>query len=197
MTADVNSTATDDEGILHPTGSLQFDSVGHESTSMKLKHKKRIGTWNVRSLYAGKVKVVTAEAKRCKLDIIGLCEHRWAGQGHFTPEDGGKLLFSGTAKGGQSGVAVYLSNKVEKSLLGYNPIDDKIITVRLKGQPNNNYNVCPIYAPTTLATDEIIDAFYAKLQEALDKIPKSDMVVMIRDFNSNVGQSDSPESAAI
>ena len=34
---------------------------------MKLKHNKRIGIWNVRSLYAGKIKVVglTAEAKRC------------------------------------------------------------------------------------------------------------------------------------
>ena len=74
MTADVYGTATDDEGRLNPTGSLQFDLVGHESTSMKLKHNKRIGTWNVRSLYAGKLKVVTAEAKRCKLDIIGLCE---------------------------------------------------------------------------------------------------------------------------
>ena len=80
MTADVN-----------PTGSLQFDIVGHESTSMKLKHNKMIGKCNVGSLYAGKLKVVTAEAKRCKLDIIGLCEHRWAGQGHFTPEDGGNL----------------------------------------------------------------------------------------------------------
>ena len=196
MTADVNSTATDDEGRLNPTGSLQFDIVGHESTSMKLKHNKRIGTWNVRSLYAGKLKVVTAEAKKCKLDIVGLCEHRWAGQGHFTPEDEGKLLFSGTAKGGKSGVAVYLTEKVEKALLGYNPIDDRIITVRLKGQPNN-ITFVQVYAPTTLATDEIIDAFYAKLQEALDKIPKSDVVVMMGDFNAKVGQSDTPESSAI
>ena len=44
MTADVNSTATDDEGRLHPAGSLQFDTVGHERTSMKLKHNKRIAT---------------------------------------------------------------------------------------------------------------------------------------------------------
>ena len=92
VTADVNSTATDDEGRFNPIGSLQFDIVGHESTSMKLKHNKRIGTCNVRSLYAGKLKVVTAEAKICKLDIVGLGEHRWAGQGHFTPDDGGKLF---------------------------------------------------------------------------------------------------------
>ena len=48
-----------------------------------------------------------------------------------------------------------------------------------------------------LATDEIIDSCYAKLQEALDKIPKSDVVVMMGDFNAKVGQSDSPESSAV
>ena len=78
--------------------------------------------------------------------------------------------------------------------MGYNPIDDRIITVRLKP---NNITFVQVYAPTTLATGEIIDAFYAKLQEALDKIPKSDVVVMMGDFNAMVGQSDSPQSSAI
>ena len=70
VTADVNGTATDDEGRSNPTGSLQFDIMCHESTSMKLKHNKRIGTRIVRSLYAEKLKVITGEAKRCKLDIL-------------------------------------------------------------------------------------------------------------------------------
>ena len=38
---------------------------------------------------------------------------------------------------------------------------------------------------------------YAKLQEALDNIPKSDVVVMMGDFNANVGQSDTTETSAI
>ena len=105
-------------------------------------------------------------------------------------------MFSGTGKDGQSGVAVYLAEKVDKSLLGYNPIDDRIITVRLKGQPNT-ITFVQFYAPTTLATNEIIDAFSAKLRETLDKMPNSDVVVMMGDFNPNVGQSDSPESSAI
>ena len=105
-------------------------------------------------------------------------------------------MFSGTAKGGQSGVAVYLTEKVEKVLLGYNAIDDRIITVRLKGQPNN-ITFVQVYTPTTLATDEIMYACYAKLQEALYKIPKTNVVVMVGDFNAKVGLSDTPESSAI
>ena len=74
-------------------------------------YNKRIGTWNVRIryLYAGKLKVVTAEATQCKLDIFGLYSHRRVRQGHVTPKDGSKLLLSVTAKGGQSGLAVYLA----------------------------------------------------------------------------------------
>ena len=103
-------------------------------------------------------------------------------------------MFSGTAKGGQSGVAVYLAEKVEKALLRYNPIDDRIITVRLKGQPNN-ITFVQVYTQTTLATDEIMYACYAKLQEALYKIPKTNVVVMMGD--AKVGLSDTPESSAI
>ena len=73
-------------------------------------------------------------------------------------------------------------------------IDDRIITVRLKGQPNN-ITFVKVYAPTTLDTGEIIDALYAKLKEALDKISKSDVVVMMGHFNSNVDQSHSDSSA--
>ena len=97
VTADINSTATDDEGRLNPTGSLHYDIVDHESTIIKRKHNnnKRI------------------QAKRCKLGIIGqsLCEHIiWAGPGQrqCTLEDSGKLLFSGTDKWIESGVPVYL-----------------------------------------------------------------------------------------
>ena len=60
-----------------------------------------------------------------------------------------------------------------------------------------NITFVQVYAPTTLATDEIIDAFYTKLQEALDKIPKSYVVVMIGGFNAKVGQLDSSQSSAI
>ena len=41
---------------------------------------KKLGTWNVRSLYTfGKVDCVLKEMDRMKLDILGVSEMRWIG----------------------------------------------------------------------------------------------------------------------
>jgi hypothetical protein len=42
----------------------------------------RFGTWNVRSLYrAGYLKTVSRELARYKLDLVGVHEVRWEGDG--------------------------------------------------------------------------------------------------------------------
>jgi hypothetical protein len=42
----------------------------------------RFGTWNVRSLYrAGSLKTVSRELARYKLDLVGVQEVRWEGDG--------------------------------------------------------------------------------------------------------------------
>jgi exonuclease III len=42
----------------------------------------RFGTWNVRSMYrAGSLRAVAEEIAKCKLDLVGLQEVRWDGEG--------------------------------------------------------------------------------------------------------------------
>jgi len=50
---------------------------------------RSIGTWNIRSmLQLGKVQLLGEEMMRLGIDICGLSEVRWDGQGHFTTLDG-------------------------------------------------------------------------------------------------------------
>ena len=58
-----------------------------------LRKKIRVGTWNVRSLYQGKHHIVEKEMKRTEIDILGICEHRWSGQGHFKTLTGGMYIY--------------------------------------------------------------------------------------------------------
>ena len=102
-----------------------------------LKQKLRIGTWNVRSMGAGKLENIILEANENNIDIIGMAEHRWQGKGHFTSRCGGKVLYSGGERAGQNGVAIYLSKRAAQSLMGYNPVNDRLISVRLRGQAKN------------------------------------------------------------
>jgi hypothetical protein len=48
----------------------------------------RIGTWNVRSLYrVGAIKSVVGELEKYKLDLVGVQEVRWEGEGYKTVDN--------------------------------------------------------------------------------------------------------------
>jgi exonuclease III len=52
------------------------------------------GTWNIRSLYrAGSLMTVSRELSRCRLDIVGVQEVRWEGNG--TAPAGEYMFFYG------------------------------------------------------------------------------------------------------
>jgi hypothetical protein len=42
-----------------------------------------IATWNVRSMYEGKVNTVQEEMNHMNIDILGISEMKWIGKGHF------------------------------------------------------------------------------------------------------------------
>ena len=46
-----------------------------------------IGTWNVRSMNQGKLKVVKREMVRVNIDILGISELKWIGMGEFNSDD--------------------------------------------------------------------------------------------------------------
>jgi exonuclease III len=48
----------------------------------------RFGTWNVRSLYRiGAIKSVVGELEKYKLDLVGVQEVRWEGEGYQTADN--------------------------------------------------------------------------------------------------------------
>jgi hypothetical protein len=48
----------------------------------------RFGIWNVRSLYRiGAIKSVVGKLEKCKLDLVGVQEVRWEGEGYQTADN--------------------------------------------------------------------------------------------------------------
>ena len=62
-----------------------LNKVERKCPSISRKHV--IGTWNVRSLYAGKLQVVLKEMKGLKIEVLGLTEVRWKGNDFFCSDD--------------------------------------------------------------------------------------------------------------
>lgn len=161
-----------------------------------LRKKLRMGTWNIRSLYQGKLQILCDEIERNNTDILGIAEHRWAGQGHFRTTTGHTIIYSGRDKSGQSGVGLILTKRAASSLLGYNPINDRLILIKLKTK-NRDITILQVYAPTTAAPDEEIEDFYNNLQETIEKVKKSDILIIMGDFNAKVGKETAKEEKYI
>ena len=156
---------------------------------LKPRHMIQIGNWNVRTMYAtGKTEQIARELRNNKLKIMGISEARWTGSGKMTTRTGETVIYSGREEGEahESGVAIMLAKGIEKTLLEWNPVSDRIITARF----NSNHiklTVIHAYAPTNEADDENKDLFYDQLQEEVDNAKKHDMMIVTGDMNAKVG----------
>ncbi|CAM4847582.1 unnamed protein product, partial [Rotaria magnacalcarata] len=133
----------------------------------------------------GKLDVVNGEMSRVNIDILGISELKWTGMGHFIPDDY-HIFYCEQENHRRNGVAIIVNKRVANSVLGYNPKNDRIISIRLLDKPIN-VTVIQVYAPTTGADDEEIEDFYVSLQQLVDAIPKKDTIVIMGDWNVKVG----------
>src|SRR3989442_15418800 len=156
----------------------------------------KIATWNVRSLYvSGKLANVLSEMKRMEIDIMGVAETCWGGEGSFPAElpesEGGekyKLFFSGGKKR-RRGVGVIVREAVAKQEMMCEPISERILIMRLKVAPINILLV-QIYAPNEDEDEEEKDRFYERLDKVVKEYRKGrECVIVMGDFNGKVGEN--------
>ena len=102
---------------------------------------------------------------------------------------------------GQAGVGIALSRKAESALLDWFPVNSRLCAVRLNGsvrvRRNKNSRRClfvvSVYAPTDNSSDDLKDRFYSDLSGLLGNVRSSDIVMVIGDFNAQIGCLDETE----
>ena len=185
LRAPLNRAACNDAAEPDPQGSPAAESIRLERRSTSFAKTHTIGAWNVRSMGLGKLDIVKAEMDRTNIEILGISELKWTGMGYFQTDDY-TVYYSGNDTGRRNGVALILHKNIAKSVLGYTPVNDRIITIRLQGHPIN-VTIIQVYVPTTEAEEEDIDTFYEQLQQVIDSTAKGDIMSIIRDMNAKVG----------
>ena len=85
------------------------DVTGDGSKVRCCKEQYCIGTWNVRSMNQGKLKVVKQEMTRVNIDILGISKLKWTGIGEFNSDDH-YIYYCGQESLRRNGVAI-ISNK--------------------------------------------------------------------------------------
>jgi endonuclease/exonuclease/phosphatase family metal-dependent hydrolase len=83
-----------------------------------------------------------------------------------------------------------MMNKTMKgSLLDFEPQSNRICKIRLKGR-FRNITVISAHAPTNDKHDQEKERFYENLEEICNRIPRHDMVIIMGDFNTKLGNKE-------
>ena len=146
-----------------------------------------IGTWNVRTLSrCGKLEELSRELDSYRWDVIGLSEIRWIGTGEETIYNRHKFLYSEKEKLIRHGVGFLIRKELINSILNYNMISSRIISVQISAKPMF-ITIIQVYAPTSEYSDEEIEVFYELIEETISSTPKKDFLVILDDWNAKAG----------
>lgn len=148
----------------------------------------RMGTWNVNSMYeAGKIQNTIQEMERLDLNILGISEMRWPHAG-TTKVNNKTVYYSGNNnKNHWNGVGIIVNETIQKSVINFIPYTDRMLLLQLQGHPIT-VNVIQTYAPTADKPEAEIETFYKDLRELLGYTKKTDITIIMGDFNAKVGQ---------
>ena len=97
-----------------------MDVTGDESKAQCYKEQYCIGTWNVRSVNQGKLKVVKQEMARVNIDMLGISELKWTGMGEFNSDEH-YIYYCRQESLRRNGVALKVNKRVQNAVLGCNP----------------------------------------------------------------------------
>lgn len=84
------------------------------------------------------------------------------------------------------GVTLIVSKAKAKTLLEWEPVNDRIIRARFNSR-HCKLTIIQRYAPTNEAEKEEMDDWYEELQPTVSKVPLHDMLLIVGDMNAKVG----------
>jgi len=149
--------------------------------------KFNIGTWNVRTmLKPSKIEEISQQMINGKLDILGISETRWQGNGEYYIKNDLRIIHSGGEKRGSKGVAIILRGKWKNNVLNTFHVNERIIMIKLQAQPTDMY-IIQVYFSTTICEEEEIEIMYQQLEELLKITDNKSNVFVMGDFNASVG----------
>ena len=160
-----------------------------------LKQKCKIGTWNVRSIAAGKVNTIIKDANAQKRHA-GTARTSLVRKGTLQNSLEGKNNILRKGRRWPKGVAMYLTTAIPKCFIGYSPVNDRILTIRMLGQ-TKSIKLVHVYAPASAAEEEEVKEFYEKLQKEIDSTNTQNIFIILGDLEAMVGRNDSKKEQGI
>ena len=140
---------------------------------------------------ARRTALIVLKLSRNGVDIAALSEIRLADEGSITEDRGGYSFFwRGLPQEERRihGVGIAVKNSILEKY-GTMPVGTSERQMKLRiPLVNNRYaTILSIYAPTLMAENEDKDRFYEHLDLELNRVPSTDKLLLLGDFNARVG----------
>ena len=155
-------------------GSPTADGSLDERSSLCCTKDYQIGTWTIKGMSFDKLEIVKPEMIRTYIDILGISELHWKGNGQFQ-SDRFAVYFSKNDSVRRKGVAFIASKRVARCVENHRAYSDSIISIRIRSK-TLNITILQVYAPTSDASEDEIGHFYSEIQCPLNQIPKKDIL---------------------
>jgi len=134
---------------------------------------------------------VAAELNRYNIDIAALCETRLADEGSLSEIGEGYTFFwkglqtdSRRIHGVGFAVRTTLLNRLTETPVA---ISERLMTLRIPLVKKRYMTLVCAYAPTLVADAAEKDLFYEDLRAILRRVPTTDKLFVLGDFNARVG----------
>jgi hypothetical protein len=156
-----------------------------------------VAEWNIRTLLdregasrpERRTALVAMELAKYNIDIAALSETRLSSSGSVTDIDY-TFFWSGRPENErrEAGVGFAVKKEIVSILTEMpRPISDRIMTMRLPLDKNTYATLISVYAPTLTNSDENKEEFYNQLTTTLGKVPRTDKLLLMGDFNARIG----------
>ena len=119
---------------------------------------------------------------RVNVDILGISKFKWTGMGEFNSDDH-YIYYCGQEYLRRNGIAIIVNKRVQNAVLGCSLKNDRMISVRFKGNPFN-ITVIQVYALTSSPEEAKDEHIYKDLQDLLELTPQKDVLFIIGDCNA-------------
>ena len=162
----------------------------------------KVGTWNVRTMLDintdgenarphRRTALIALELERFNVDIAALSETRLSGEGSLTEVGGGYTFFWRGYPEGQPrkhGVGLAIRTTIADKLTETPVyISERLMTLRVPLVKGQYVTILSCYAPTLVSDEDQKDVFYEQLHHALSEVRKEDKIILLGDFNAQVG----------